>query len=185
MENEQNGAVPPEGGQAQENLEALRQELEACRAQADDYLDKYRRSVAEFANYRKRQDRDRELQTLRYQIDVLRRFLPLFDDFRRAAEAMPPELAGNAWVEGVLLIERKLNAVLGDLGVQPIDATGQPFDPHFHSALMQEASDEYPEGTVMEEFERGYLLEDEVVRPSVVKVSSGPQGAPDAASRNA
>lgn len=77
-------------------------------------------------------------------------------------------------MEGVRLIDRKLRSVLEEFDVTPIEAMGKPFDPYYHSALLQDESDEYPEGVVMEELQRGYMLGDEVLRPTVVKVSKGP-----------
>lgn len=143
-------------------------------AKADEYLDKYRRSVAEFANYRKRQERERENELRRMSMQVLRRLLSPLDDLDRALGSVPPEHDGTPWVEGVRLIDRKLNAILDEFDVQPIEALGKPFDPRYHSALLQDESDTYPEGTVMEELQRGYMLGDEVLRPTVVKVSKGP-----------
>ena len=144
------------------------------RAKADEYLDKYRRSVADFANYRKRQDRERENEMRRVSMQVLRRLLPPLDDLYRALESVPPEYGDSPWLEGIRLIDRKLNGILDEFHVKPIEALGKPFDPHYHSALLQEESDTYPEGTVMEELQQGYMLGDDVLRPSVVKVSKGP-----------
>jgi molecular chaperone GrpE len=155
-------------------LEELQRELEESQAKANELLDKYRRSVAEFSNYRKRQERERAQERLRIQMDVLRQVLPSLDDFDRAVAIMPPELAKQGWVEGVLLIERKLKTLLESYRVEPIQAVGEPFDPHFHSALMQEESAEYPPGTVIEEIQKGYLIEGQVLRPTLVKVAAAP-----------
>ena len=171
---------PPVAGEAAatgekvSEIEALRREVEEWRAKSDELLDKYKRSLADFANYRKRQDRDREDQSLWIKADVLRQFLPVLEDFERALKNVPGEYAKAGWVEGITLIERKLNSVLAKFEVSPIEALGKPFDPAFHSALVTEASDEYPPGIVMEELQRGYCLADRVLRPAVVKVSNGP-----------
>jgi len=161
-------------GEKVSEIEALRREVEEWRAKSDELLDKYKRSLADFANYRKRQDRDREDQSLWIKADVLRQFLPVLEDFERALKNVPGEYAKAGWVEGITLIERKLNSVLAKFEVSPIEALGKPFDPAFHSALVTEASDEYPPGIVMEELQRGYCLADRVLRPAVVKVSNGP-----------
>lgn len=150
------------------------EEAEQWRAKADEYLNRYRRSVADFANYRKRQDRERENELRRISMQVLRRLLPPLDDLDRALEAAPPEHQDSPWVEGIRLIDRKLRTVLDEFDVKPIEALGRPFDPHYHSALLQDESDVYAEGIVMEELQRGYLLGDDVLRPAVVKVSKGP-----------
>ncbi|HHX43319.1 MAG TPA: nucleotide exchange factor GrpE [Chloroflexi bacterium] len=168
------GQAPEEQPEHAEAAPTPADEVAQWRAKADEYLDKYRRSVADFANYRKRQDRERENETRRITMQVLRRLLPPLDDLDRALESIPPEHQENAWIEGIQLIDRKLRAILEDFGVTPIEALGKPFDPHYHSALLQEESDTYPEGTVMEELQRGYMLDNEVLRHTVVKVSKGP-----------
>ncbi len=155
-------------------VQVLRQELEQSRAQADYWLDQYRRSAAEFANYRKRQERDQEQQLVRLKVQVLKKLLPSLDDLQRALRQAPDGIQGTPWFEGILLIERKLQGILEEFQVQPIEALGKPFDPHYHEALLQEESDVYPAGTVMEELQKGYLLADHVVRPTLVKVSNGP-----------
>ena len=154
-----------------DEMEELRQQAEEWRSKADELLDKYRRSVAEFSNYRKRQDRDREQQRLRLSMEVMRQLLPVMDDFDRALQNIPDGLSESEWLEGVELVDRKLKALMEGFQVVPIEAVGKPFNPAFHSALMQEESDDYPDSTVMEELRRGYLLADQVLRPSLVKVS--------------
>jgi len=153
--------------------EELLQEIERWREKADEYLDKYRRSVAEFANYRKREERTREEEALRTSARVLRRLLPVVDDFERAIGSIPEEFVEAQWVEGILLIQRKLTSILESFQVVPIEALGKPFDPSYHEALMEGESSEHPAGTVMEELQRGYLIADRVLRPTIVKVSSG------------
>lgn len=161
-------------GTAKTELEELQQENERLRNEANELLDKYRRALADFSNYRKRQDRDRAQQTTLITMDVLRRFLPILDDLELALKNVPPEFADQGWVEGVVLIKRKMDSMLGEYDVEPIEAMGKPFDPNFHSALFHEESDEYPAGMVMEELQRGYKLDDYVLRPTLVKVSKGP-----------
>lgn len=167
------GDISQERAPGQTETEALGKQIEELNAKAEDYLDKYRRSVAEFANYRKRQERDREQQTLRYQMDVMRKLLPVVDDFERALDNVPEGFDEHGWVEGMRLIWHKLETLLQDFGVKAIEAVGQPFDPNFHSALMQAESDSYPAGVVMEELQRGYTMADQVLRPTVVKISNG------------
>lgn len=169
------GEASPTEAKGTAELEALRCEVAEWRAKADELLDKYKRSLADFVNYRKRQERDREEETLRIRMDVIRQFLPVVDDFERALKNVPDEHAKASWVEGITLIERKLKSILAGLQVSPIEALGQPFDPNLHSALLMDHSDEYPPGTVMEELQRGYRLADRVLRPTIVKVSNGPK----------
>lgn len=183
MENEKDKLVEEqaEGASREEasatveaDLEELRQENEKLRADANDLLDKYRRALADFANYRKRQDRDREQQATLITVDVLRRVVPIIDDLDRALKHIPEELSEQGWVEGVVLIKRKMDGLLNDFHVEPIEAVGKPFDPNYHSALLQEHSEEYPAGMVMEELEKGYQLGEYMLRPTLVKVSAGP-----------
>jgi len=166
-------AVSEGAEEERSSREELLQQLEEWREKADEYLDKYRRSVAELSNYRKRQERERAEQALRTKAAILRQFLAPVDDFERAIDSIPREFANDGWVDGILLIERKLKSVLDAFQVVPMETLGKPFDPNFHSALMQCASQEYPEGTVMEEMVKGYLIDGRVLRPAMVKVSMG------------
>lgn len=153
----------------------LQQELENWRNKADEYLDRYRRSVAEFDNYRKRLERERDNERLRMKMELFREVLPLVDDLHRALQHLRDDRADAIWVEGVALIARKFDKLLADSGVIPIEETvGKPFDPNYHSAVMREESLEYPEGVIIEELQKGYLLNGVVLRPTMVKVSSGP-----------
>lgn len=148
-------------------------ESDEWRLKAEEYLDQYRRCMAEFANYRKRQDRDKEQLYLSVTMDVLRQLLPIVDDLERAIENIPQEYREAPWTEGVTLIERKIKTLLTNFGCQPIEALGKPFDPAYHSALLMEPSEEYAAQTVMEELQKGYVVSDRVLRPTTVKVSSG------------
>jgi len=151
------------------------QQIEELRAQVNEYQDKHLRSVAEFSNYRKRQERLREQQTWRVKSRVIKRLLDPLDDFQRALRVLPDEYANSDWIKGILLIEQKLWSLLSEWQVEPIEAVGKPFDPNSHDALIREPSDEHPEGTVSEELKTGYMMENQVLRPAVVKVSSGPK----------
>jgi len=165
----------------QVDIEALGKELAEAQAQCAEYLDKYRRSAAEFDNYRKRQLRDQERQSQQLTANVVRDLLPLADDLQRAVEHLPNANADESWVQGVVLIEQKLHKLLESYGVIAIEAKGQPFDPNVHESLFTEPNEEYPEGTVLEVYETGYRLGDLVVRPAKVKVSvsSGSDRATD------
>lgn len=196
-DDDRKGHTPPKGGTGESKAgeplsddtateevpsvaEELIRETDQWRQKAEEYLDKYRRSVAEFSNYRKRQERERAEQALRTRAEVLRKLLPVVDDFERAVDSIPEQFTDAGWVEGVLLIERKLSSILKGFEVVPIEALGKPFDPNFCSALMQCESDEHPPGTVMEELQKGYLIADRVLRPTIVKVSTGPRAQGEA-----
>ena len=162
-----------------ETLKELREKIDEYEAEIEELLDKYRRKAAAFSNYRKRQERERELQSIRLRTEVLGELLPIVDDFRRALQNVPDRVRDKEWVEGIALIQRKLEKLLDKYEVTPIEALGEPFDPNYHSALLQEESEEYPAGTVMEEVEKGYLVGDRVLRPALVKVSLGPKSNGD------
>jgi molecular chaperone GrpE len=158
-----------------EELAVLRSQVQEWQSKADEWLDQYRRVLAEFANYRKRQERDREQQRVAIKIDVLKRLLPIVDDFELALSHVPADLDSTGWAAGVALILRKMQAILSEYGIEPIDALGKLFDPNYHEAMLQEVSDEYAAGTVMEEMRKGYQIDGQVIRATQVKVSSGPQ----------
>jgi molecular chaperone GrpE len=99
------------------------------------------------------------------------------DDFERALEALPPELAENPWISGVTMILNKLQTFLESENVAAVAAVGQPFDPQWHEAMLQEETSDHPDGTVLMELRRGYRLGDRMLRPALVKVASNPTGA--------
>lgn len=153
-------------------LEALQLQLEQARAQAAEYLDGWQRARAEFANYKKRVEVERNEARRSSAVALLLKLLPVVDDMERAFQTLPEELADVPWINGVRMILRKLQAILESEGVTPIQAAGQPFDPLWHEAVMQEETSEHPDGTVIEEMQRGYRLGERVLRPSMVKVAS-------------
>jgi molecular chaperone GrpE len=148
-------------------------QLEAAQAEVEKLRDRYLRSAAELDNYRKRVTREREQQHQRSTIELVRPLLPVADDFELALAHVPEDYREFPWIEGLLMIYTKLETYLRSMGLNPIQATGQPFDPRYHEALTSEHSNEYPEGLVSEEVRKGYMLGDQVVRPTLVKVSRG------------
>jgi molecular chaperone GrpE len=142
---------------------------------AAEYLEALQRERANFINFRRRSEQERA-ETIQYaSANLLKRLLPIVDDFDRALAAIPEEeRKNNRWVEGVELIARKLHTVLEQEGVEPIDALGQPFDPNLHEAVAfednAEGNDQH-EDTVAEVFAKGYKLRDRVLRPAMVKVA--------------
>jgi molecular chaperone GrpE len=171
------GEAAPEASQEEslvDEVMALRQELAETKTKEAEYLDGWQRARAELSNARKRFQRDQEQAYANARADVLTRALPIVDDFERARATLPDSLSKLTWVEGVLLIQRKLQALLDQDGVVPIQAVGEKFDPFLHQAVTHEPSDTVPEGHVIAEMQTGYRLGDRVLRPSMVRVSSGP-----------
>lgn len=155
----------------QPSIEEMLAELEQFKVDAADMLDRLQRSQAEFANFRRRIDQERELQRARATEDLVRKLLPVADDFDRALRSVPIEIDGNPWLEGVRLVERKLWRVLEGEGISLMESVGQPFDPSRHEAIMVDEGAGTAD-TVVEEFQRGYYVHDTVLRPAMVKVGS-------------
>jgi molecular chaperone GrpE len=175
IEEEPTGAPVEEGPEeVVDEVAALCQELEEARAKEAEYLDGWQRARAELANARKRFQREREQAYANAKADLLIRLLPVVDDFDRAFESLPDNSANASWIEGVKLVQRKLLALLEQERVEFIEATGQEFDPLLHQAITHEPSTEVPEGHIIAEIQKGYRVGDRVLRPGVVRVSSGP-----------
>jgi molecular chaperone GrpE len=141
--------------------------------QRDEYYERLLRKTAEFDNYRKRTDRERIQLSEAAAADLIQELLPLVDDMERALKADAGGAATEGIRRGVELIHKQLIETLRKRGVTPIDALGADFDPHFHQAVSHEPADGRREGEVVEEFRRGYMLGDRLLRPAMVKVAKG------------
>jgi len=134
--------------------------------------DKFKRLFAEFDNFRKRTDAEKSTRYADGEKAVLEKVLPLIDNFERALANVPAELEGNAYVEGMEKVYRSFMDAMSALGVTPIEAVGQPFNADFHNAVMHVEDEEAGEGIVVEEFQKGYMFKDRVLRYSMVKVAN-------------
>lgn len=149
------------------DVESLKRALAEEKAKADDYLAGWQRTQADFQNYRRRVEDERgEMVKFANSLLILN-LLPVLDDLERALENVSEKLAGLTWVDGIRLIQRKLQAILEGHGVTEIKALGQPFDPNLHQAVLYGDGEE---GLVIEELQKGYMLHDRVLRPTMVKV---------------
>ncbi len=162
----------PEEGAPSEEVSTLREQLSTAQAQAQEYLDGWQRARAEFANYKRRVERDRKQMRQDAVARVVIRYLPIVDDLERALQNRPQEGEGAAWAEGIELVYRKLLAALEANGVKPMQALGEHFDPSLHEAVMQEPSDEYESGQIIEVLQPGYWIGERVLRPALVKVAA-------------
>jgi molecular chaperone GrpE len=151
--------------------ETPEQIIERLQAEADEYLDGWQRARAEFANYKKRIERERESARERITGEIITRYLGVMDDLERAIEKAPETEACKEWVAGVDLIYSKFRSILQAEGVETIEEEGLRFDPNIHEAISYEDSDEYEEGSVIEVTQRGYKLDDRVLRPAMVRVA--------------
>jgi molecular chaperone GrpE len=161
---------------ARRQLLELQEKLAAAEERAAEAGDKYLRTAAEMENMRRRH-RQEQLDRLQFgNAELITKLLPVLDNFERALEHAP-EAGGESgdetvaqWVSGLSLVERQLRDLLESEGVTLIEALGQRFDPNFHQAVMSEPSAEHDDGTVVGELQRGYQMNDRVLRPSLVKV---------------
>ncbi len=141
-------------------------------AERDSYLDQLQRVAAEYANFRRRTESDRIQDRKNAARELLSQLAPISDDFDRALNNVPAELENVGWVEGVRLIEKKLEAVLERADVSKIDALGQPFDPAIHEAVAQDPDN--TENLVVEVYQNGYTLGNQLLRPVMVRVGNLP-----------
>jgi molecular chaperone GrpE len=150
---------------------ALNAELADLRAKADEYLDGWQRARAEFANYKKRIEREQEEARGRAAAALLAKILPIEDDLRRAVRERPEPEGLSHWADGIGLIQRKLEALLETEGVEVIPAEGVAFDPALHEAVTYEPSNDHQEGEIIEVIQQGYRLGERVLRPARVRVA--------------
>jgi molecular chaperone GrpE len=148
--------------------------LSAEQQKAEECLDLLRRTQADFVNYRRRMSQEQAEVRIAAQSALLSQLLPVLDDFGRALGAAPAELATHPWVQGLLLVARRLTTLLDQLGVHQIGTPGEPFDPRSHEAITTETRADVPEGTILQIIQPGYVLGERVVRPAQVVVARAP-----------
>ncbi len=153
--------------------QSLEQQLEQEKARSQEYLDNWKRTAAEFANYKRRAEKEKGEFTQFANSVLLGKLLDVMDGFDAAFRAIPERYRSEPWVEGIRLVEQKLQRVLESEGVKPIEAQGKDFDPNYHEAMFYEPTPGAPEGQVTGEFQRGYMIGDRVLRPTRVKVAKG------------
>ena len=156
----------------EEQVESLEMSLEEAVAKADEYLDGWQRSRAEFANYKKRIMKDNAETRQAARGEVIKLYLDIADDLERALLDRPREGEERSWVDGIEIIFQKLRKRLEEEGVKPMNPLGEIFDPNIHEALMQEESEEYESGQVIEVIQEGYWIGDKVLRPALVRVAA-------------
>jgi molecular chaperone GrpE len=162
---EEEPSIEEEPGDAKEESAPLAEELEAARRERDEYLDALQRLKAEFENSRKRQERERIRILSMASERLVQELLPVLDNLDRALEA------GGDIREGVQATRDQLADVLGEEGLLPVASDGQPFDPNVHEAVMGQVSEEHEEGTIIQTFQRGYLLNGKPIRTAKVVVA--------------
>ncbi|MFC2045479.1 nucleotide exchange factor GrpE [Chloroflexota bacterium] len=153
-----------------EDTEELKNALAEEKAKAESNLANWQRTQADFINYKRRSEQEREESARFANATLILSILPILDDLERAFSSIPPRLAKASWVDGVRLIDRKLRANLELQGVTEIKALGEPFDPNLHEAAMHSNGEE---GIVVGELQKGYRMHDRVIRPTKVIVGNG------------
>jgi molecular chaperone GrpE len=153
-----------------EDIETLKKILAEKREKAEGYLANWQRAQADFINYKRRSEQEKEEISKFANAVLTLNLLPVLDDLERALASIPPKLVGFTWVEGISLIERKLRTSLEAQGLSQIKALDEPFDPELHEAAMHGKG---KEGMVVEELQKGYKLHDKVIRPTMVVVGNG------------
>lgn len=173
---EENTLQPVDHLVFQAEMQALKSQLVRTETERVELYEIARRRQSDFENYKNRTERERG-ETFRNQLSNLAtQMLPVVDNLNRALDSSG-RIAGEStrdlkqFLEGIVLVSQQLNEILAEMGVQPINAVGEQFDPHLHEAVATEVTDEFPSHTVTAELLRGYRIGEKVVRPSMVKVS--------------
>ena len=164
-EKEKEEAEEPESRKKKKKKEKWEEKIE-------ELEDRVKRQMAEFDNFRKRTEKEKSHM---YEVgarDVIEKILPVVDNFERGLATVPEDQKNDPVIDGMDKIYRQLMTVLTDLGVEPIEAVGKEFDPNFHNAVMHVEDEELGENVVAEEFQKGYLYKDTVIRHSMVKVAN-------------
>lgn len=170
--------IPEEKEPAVENSKEARKKAKADKKHEKDKMkekveeleDRVKRQMAEFENFRKRTEKEK---TAMFEVgakSVIEKILPVVDNFERGLTTIPEEEKGTAFAEGMNMVYKQLMESLEEIGVKPIEAVGNEFDPEYHNAVMQVESEEYEAGTIAQELQKGYLYRESVVRHSMVAV---------------
>ena len=168
-----NSEVTPEVTEI-EDVESLKQALAEATEKAEGYLASWQRTQADFINYKRRNEQEREEFSKFANATLILSLLPVLDDLERAMASIPAKPSRLNWLDGIRLIERKFRARLEAQGLTRIEALGKPFDPSLHEAVRQDRGEE---GIVIEELQKGYKLHDRVIRPTMVVVGNGEAAA--------
>lgn len=154
----------------------LEREIQDLKKSLEDRTNQLMRSQADFENFRKRTARDKEDWELKATCSTINTLLPVVDNFERARSHLKPQTEQETTIhKSYQSVYKQLVDCLKQIGVAPMRAEGKEFDPNLHEAVMREATSEYPEGTVIEELQRGYMLGDRVLRHALVKVAAPPE----------
>lgn len=169
---EEETAAEPEAKEKKEKKGLFGKKKDAKDTQIEELTDRLKRSMAEFDNYRKRTEKEKSAM---YEIgakDVIEKILPVVDNFERGLTAIPEDMKGTPYAEGMEKIYKQLMKTLSDMDVKPIEAVGKEFDPNFHNAVMHVEDENLGENIVAAELQKGYTYRDSIVRHSMVQVAN-------------
>lgn len=168
----------------QNTINALTREIDSLKAQIEDRTGQYMRIAADFENFRKRTQKEKEEQEEQVKCNTIKELLPVVDNFERARSLIKPQTDAEMNIhKSYQSVYKQLVESLKRIGVSPMRSEGKEFDPNLHEAVMREPSGEHAEGTVLEELMRGYMLGERVLRHAMVKVATAPE--PEAAEEGA
>lgn len=162
----------------QATISALTQDIESLKTQLDDRTGQYMRIAADFENFRKRTQKEKEEQEQQVKCVTIKELLPVVDNFERARAQIKPQTDAEMTIhKSYQSVYKQLVDAMKKIGVSPMRSEGKEFDPNLHEAVMREATSEQPEGTVLEELVRGYVIGERVLRHAMVKVAAAPEEA--------
>lgn len=176
MQEDQEVSQEPDPGMDKKEAKAFKKKAKADKKQdalkekIEELEDRVKRQMAEFDNFRKRTDKEKTMMFETGAKSIIEKILPVVDNFERGLQALSEEEKKEPFAEGMAMVYKQLIQELEGLGVKPIEAIGHEFDPELHNAVLQVESEEYEEGIVAEELQKGYLYRDGVVRHSMVAV---------------
>jgi len=173
MAQDQGNGLEQELEQQLKSVGELEAQLAEEKNKTNEYLDNWRRTAAEFQNFKRRAEKDKADYGQYANQRLLKRMLDVLDSFDAGFKAIPEQFKNEPWVEGMRAVERQMLQILEGEGVKPIEALGKEFDPNFHEAMLYEPSPGASDGQILDELQRGYMLHDRILRASRVKVAKG------------
>ncbi|WP_217586754.1 nucleotide exchange factor GrpE [Lentibacillus saliphilus] len=162
---------PEQADSSEEKVEMMKAEYKTLKEEKDQLHERLLRVQAEYDNFKKRSQKEKEAARKYRSQDLVQEILPVLDNFERALQVDQTDDT-KSFIEGMTMIYNQLVNALKSEGVEEIQSVGQPFDPNLHHAIMQVEDEEHDENTVIEEMQKGYLLKDRVIRPAMVKVTN-------------
>jgi molecular chaperone GrpE len=156
------------------NFQSLQRELDSERERVKDLQERWHRAAADLANLRRRTEQERGEVEQFASMRLVQELLPVLDNFERALATIPGNLAMLTWLQGIMLIQRHLEALLEQQGLAPIESQGQAFNPHYHEAVSEREQEGMAAGTVIQEYQKGYTMHGRVIRPALVELAKEP-----------